>query len=564
MKKLNILLIDDDKEILDYLKEYFELNNYNTYIAETGYKGIDLYKKKEIDIVITDLILPDIDGVEVIKIIKEINKDTFIFAITGTTDKKLIKEVMEKGASDLIRKPFSIKKLKYLFKKVENYYLSFKKRDISSFIQWDKKHIRINNDITIVTKVVDYIFENCVINYKNEIFLKIALQEIIINAIEHGNLKISHEDKKNLILNDTYLEFVINRANDKKYKNTYVDIYVFSNNDYLKIIVKDMGDGFDYTSIPDPEDPDNFFKEFGRGIFIAKNAFDKIEFNDIGNKVILYKFVDNKKESEIEFDRRDTFEVIDMLKSYEEVKETLDWELGLAAQFQRGFLPKKEELLEFDGINVDYFFQPLMNVSGDFIDISKLDEGIYGFFISDISGHGVSAALMSSMLKVFFSLYAADVLSPQIIYEILNKEFYNLLDQGEYFTSFYANYFSDERKLIYTNANHPYPLVYRKSEDKFYELETEGFFIGVFPDMEFEEKEFLIEPKDRLILYTDGITEAMNENKVQFGIKKLKQIIREEANSSIYDTISIVKNAVKRYTNNKIKDDLTLIIIEFE
>jgi len=564
MKKFNILLIDDDKEILNYLKEFFELNNYNTYIAETGYQGIDLFKKHKIDIVITDLKLPDIEGLEVIKTIKEINKNTPIFAITGITDKNLINKVMENGASDLIRKPFGTKKLKYLFKRVENYYLKFKKRDISSFILWNKNHFRINNDITIVTKVVDYIFDNCIFDCKNMNFLKIALNEIIINAIEHGNLRISHEDKKNLILNDTYLEYIINKAKEDKYKDTFVDIFVYTNNDYLKIIVKDMGDGFDYTSIPDPDDPDNFFKELGRGILIAKNAFDKLEFNDTGNKVILYKYADDKKESDIEFDRRDTFEVIDMLKNYEEVKETLDWELGLAAQFQKGFLPKKEDLLEYDGINVDYFFQPLMNVSGDFIDISKLDEGIYGFFISDISGHGVSAALMSSMLKVFFSLYAADVLSPQIIYEILNKEFYNLLDQGEYFTSFYANYFSEERKLVYTNANHPYPLIYRKSEDKFYELETEGFFIGVFPDMEFEEKEFLIKPNDRLILYTDGITEAMNENKVQFGINRLKQIIREEANSSIYDTISIVKNAVKRYTNNKIKDDLTLIIIEFE
>ncbi len=564
MKKLNILIIDDDKEILNFLKEFFEMNNYNVYIAETGTEGVEEYKKRYIDMVITDLKLPDINGDIIIERIKEIDPKVPIFAITGLADKKLIDNIMKKGALDLIKKPFSAKKLKYLFKKIENYYLSFKKKDASNFVLWDKRHIRIKNDISILTKVVDYIFENIVFSSESENFLKIALQEIIINAIEHGNLRITHDDKKELILNDNYLDFILKRANEDKFKDTYVDIQVFSNPDYMKVIVRDMGDGFDYTSIPDPEEPDNFFKEFGRGILIAKSAFDSVEFNDIGNEVTLYKYADGKDKKDIKFDRRDTFNIINLLDEYEKLKETLDWELNMASDFQRGFLPKKELLSDFEGINVDFLFQPLIKVSGDFIDISKLDEGIYGFFISDISGHGVSAALISSMLKVFFSLYAADVLSPQIMYEILNKEFYKLLNQGEYFTSFYANYFSDEKKLIYTNANHPYPLVYRKAEDRFYELDTEGFFIGIFPDREFEEKEFIIKPEDRLILYTDGILEAMDEKKEQFGIDRLKQIIREEVNSSIYDLISIVNNALKRHTNNQFKDDVTLVVIDFE
>jgi sigma-B regulation protein RsbU (phosphoserine phosphatase) len=256
--------------------------------------------------------------------------------------------------------------------------------------------------------------------------------------------------------------------------------------------------------------------------------------------------------------------LVDQYNEAQKMTKEFDFELDLAAEFQNTFLPKKNELKEFTGIKSDYIFMPLLKVSGDFIDITKLEESIYGYFISDISGHGVAAALISSMLKVFFSLYGKDVLSPELLYEILNDEFFTYLNSGEYFTSFYGIYFEEEKKFVYTNANHPPPLLKKVNSGKVIPLNTEGFFVGVFKDTKFEEKEVFLEKGDRILFYTDGITEAKNQNMEEFGEERLIQLYHDKAGSDISELIQDIKETVFSWAQGKIEDDITLAIIEIE
>ncbi|MCP4157164.1 MAG: serine/threonine-protein phosphatase, partial [bacterium] len=244
--------------------------------------------------------------------------------------------------------------------------------------------------------------------------------------------------------------------------------------------------------------------------------------------------------------------------------DELDFELNLAAEFQNTFLPKKEDLKTFTGIKSDYIFKPLFKVSGDFIDISRLDENIYGYFISDISGHGVAAALISAMLKVFFSLYGKDVLSPQLLFDILNQEFYSYLNSGEYFTSFYGIYFEEEKKFVYTNANHPPPLLLRVKTGEIIPLNTDGFFVGVFKDSDFEEKEVLLEKGDRIMFYTDGIIEAQNDQEQNFGEDRLYEMYKEGTGTDTSELIQNINDAVFDFAGKNIKDDVTIAIVEID
>ena len=168
------------------------------------------------------------------------------------------------------------------------------------------------------------------------------------------------------------------------------------------------------------------------------------------------------------------------------------------------------------------------------------------------------------MLKVFFSLYGKDVLSPELLYEILNEEFFTYLNAGEYFTSFYGIYFEEENKFVYTNANHPPPLLLKVKTKEILPLNTEGFFVGVFKDTKFEEKEVLLEPGDRILFYTDGITEAKNEELEEFGEERLKKIYLEESSSEISPLIEKIKSEVFNFAAGKIEDDITIAIIEIE
>ncbi len=562
----SILIIDDNVDLLEYLKDFFMIYNYEVILAESGNEGIEKFREFSPDIVISDIRLPDKSGNIVVKEIKEIDKEVPIIVITGYSDHNLILSAMKNGAVELLKKPFKPKDLKYLVSKIETLFRKIKVKLSSSFVQWEKRQLRLFNDIHLISSVTDFIFANVDYLFGEVSFLKIGLQEILINAIEHGNLKISYEEKQQLLSTGDYPNILREKAALPEHIGKYVDIKVFSTPDYLKIIVQDQGDGFDLSEIPDPENPENFLKEFGKGIMMTLNAYDEVIYNEKGNRVTLVKYSDERKKDEIKTHKEDmeSFEILQKLDRYSRMGKEFDFELDLAAEFQNTFLPKRSQLNQFTGVKCDYIFMPLLKVSGDFIDITKLEQSIYGYFISDISGHGVAAALISSMLKVFFSLYGKDVLSPELLYEILNEEFFTYLNSGEYFTSFYGIYFEEEKKFVYTNANHPAPLLYKAATGEIIPLNTEGFFVGVFKESEFEEKEVFLEKGDRILFYTDGITEAKNKNLENFGEERLIDIYKEHSRNDISTLIHKIKDAAYAFANEKIEDDITIAIIEIE
>ena len=433
-----------------------------------------------------------------------------------------------------------------------------------SIIQWEKKHLRIANDISLIDSVVEFIFNNIDYISKKNYFLKIGLQEILINAIEHGNLDISYAEKKELLEKGNYEALLKQRADFPEFTNRYVDIKIFSNSEYLKIIVEDMGKGFDLKTIPDPENPENFFKEGGKGILMALNAYDKVEFNEKGNVVSLIKYSDKIGNGRTDNEKKEGIETLDKISYFDVFKDEFSIELNLAAEFQRTLLPDKNLLGRFSGIRSAYIYEPLFKVSGDFIDIRELENGIYGYFIADISGHGVAAALISSMLKVFFSLYAKDLLSPQLLFEMLNQEFFHYLNLGEYFTSFYGIYFKDQKKFVYTNANHPAPVLLKKGSSDIIPLNTEGFFVGIFKDTVFEEKKVTLGKGDRILFYTDGVSESKNPSGKQFGKERLTKIFKNNSKLDISHLMDFIKKSVDEFTGKKYSDDITLAVIEID
>lgn len=538
--------------------------NYEVILAETGNEGIEKFREYLPDIVISDMRLPDKNGNIVVKEIKAISKDVPIIIITGFSDKQLILSAMRNGALDLLKKPFKPKDLRYLINKIDTLFRKIKVKLSSSFVEWEKRELRISNDIYIISPVVNFIFSN--IDYISEdvSFMKNGLQELLINAVEHGNLNISYDEKQELLEKEDYNRSLREKAEQEEYKDKYVTIKLFSTPDYLKVIIEDMGNGFDLSSIPDPENPENFLKESGKGILMALHAYDKVEYNDVGNCVTLVKYADGKKADDIIEDGKESFDVFDKLHYFKKLKESFDFELNLAREFQTTFLPKKEDISKFSGIKSDYIFKPCLQVSGDFIDMSKLDDNVYGYFISDISGHGVAAALISSMLKVFFSLYGKDMVSPKLLYEVLNEEFFSYLNSGEYFTSFYGIYFEKEKRFVYTNANHPPPFLLKAKTREILPLNTEGFFVGIFKTSNFEEKEVFLEKGDRILFYSDGITQAKNSERGEFGEERLIELYKNGNDQSISELLNKIYDEVQNFSSEKIDDDVTIAMVEIE
>ncbi|MEN8153742.1 MAG: SpoIIE family protein phosphatase [Acidobacteriota bacterium] len=564
MKKYGkILLVDNNKDIYPFISKFLENSNYDVIHSNNGKEGIEKFLLNNPGTVITNIDLDDMKGETFVKKIKKIEIGVQIIIISDLSDRNRVFKALKYGASDIIKIPVKENNLRYLLNKITSSVPGIDRLDLNPNIMWEKKSFRLSNDLNSISKIVDSVYLELGYLYSDQSFLKTALQEIIINAVEHGNLEVSYKEKQSQYKSGNYYEYLKKRSELKEFKKRYVSVKTFSSVDYMKIIVEDMGRGFDHSKIADPFKPSNFLKESGKGIMLAKKAFDDVQYNQKGNIVTLVKYSNrDKKKINTKF-KDDITGEIDINDTILKFREKIDLELDLAADFQKSLFPHKDELEKITSLDIEYLYKPLFRVSGDFIDITKLDDGIYGFFIADISGHGISAALISSMLKVFFSLYARDILSTQLLFEILNHEFFRYLDSGEFFSSFYGIYFEKEKRFIFTNANHPPPLLLRKNKKVIETLSSEGFFVGIFKDPVFGEKEIRIEKGDRILFYTDGVIELKNRKKERYGTDRLKGLMVSEMKNNVRSLVKKIESDLYNFADT-MDDDITIQVVEFK
>ena len=240
---------------------------------------------------------------------------------------------------------------------------------------------------------------------------------------------------------------------------------------------------------------------------------------------------------------------------YNEVNE----ELQLAGDIQKSLLPPRN--LSFKNYNIEYIFLPSMNIGGDFCDFVEIDENKFAVIFADISGHGIPAALLSSMLKVFIYNNAIKTRNIPKLMEKLNEEIINIFPKGKFVSMFFLIIDTKTNIMRFCKASQEPALIYRKNEDVVEELETEGQILGlfskeVFGDIVFEEKSIDFNDGDKLLLYTDGITEETSPSGEYFGVDRLKMHVKEA------DLEKIKKSLHEFVQKESFSDDLTLLKIE--
>lgn len=238
-------------------------------------------------------------------------------------------------------------------------------------------------------------------------------------------------------------------------------------------------------------------------------------------------------------------------------------ELKMAGRLQKSLLPNIYE--NVNGVSVSSRYIPSIHIGGDLYDVVDLGQGLTGFIIADVSGHGVAAALVSSMFKMSFHNLASTVASPKILCHMLNQEFHPIL-QEDYITSFYVLTDSMHQTITYSNAGHPAALLYRKSTGAVVELDTDGFFLGMFADGSYEEVTLgNIENGDALLLYTDCILETENAAGEPYGMSRLKQSFAGALGQAHgQDVIERIEAEVRAFNaRDRFDDDFTVLLLEF-
>jgi len=206
------------------------------------------------------------------------------------------------------------------------------------------------------------------------------------------------------------------------------------------------------------------------------------------------------------------------------------------------------------------------SVGGDYYDLFDISDDSYGVIVADVSGHGVASALIMSMFKILLKIYSRKETSPLKTLERINEIFISEVATEHFVTVFYAVVNTVTRKIRYSSAGHC-PIIYlHKPTGRCAMLKTDGLFLGVFPDMLMKEKEAdYARGEHRMVLYTDGLTEAINAKSEMYGTERLQNIAAQTLPLSPNDAVQAILEHQKNFCGTRQQeDDMTLLIIDFK
>lgn len=248
-----------------------------------------------------------------------------------------------------------------------------------------------------------------------------------------------------------------------------------------------------------------------------------------------------------------------LLKHYVE-KQRMQEELAVAQKIQQSLLPRG--MLQAPGLDVFGLSVPCEETSGDYFDYIRRPGGRLGFVVGDVSGHGIGAALLMSTARALLRAFAAGDAPVQDVVTRLNRFLSDDVETGRFMTLFYGEVNLRERTLSYVRAGHNEPLVYRREKDTFEELAEGGIALAMMEDFEFEAAgPVQLEKGDLLFMYTDGIVEAMNPAREQFGMDRIREMLRAGRDLPAREIAERVRAAVRNHTGSDLReDDLTLVV----
>lgn len=272
-------------------------------------------------------------------------------------------------------------------------------------------------------------------------------------------------------------------------------------------------------------------------------------FKDIdGNSFALVGFDEFSRE--IEKQRRITAEKL-------EVERRAAHELEIAQRVQARLFPQSPpqcKTLEYAGVCIQ-----ARQVGGDYYDFLNLGETRLGLVIGDISGKGIAAALLMANLQAILRSQCAIALDqPQRLLRAVNQLFCDSTADGAYATLFFAEYEETTRNMRYINCGH-LPALLLRSDGSLDHLDSTCTVLGLYKDWDCPMNERQLSPGDTLVLYTDGVTEAMNATDEEFGEESLVNEIRTRCGECPESVVNAVVEAVRRYSVHEQHDDITII-----
>lgn len=257
-------------------------------------------------------------------------------------------------------------------------------------------------------------------------------------------------------------------------------------------------------------------------------------------------------------------QVIENARLYEEEQALLrmEEELRVAHDIQANLLPKKDP--QIAGYDITGRTIPAREVGGDYYDFIPLNTHLLNICLGDVSGKGMPAALLMANLQATLRGQTLHMSSCKESLARSNKLLFQSTDSNKFITLFMAILDSEKHELHYSNAGHNHPYLF-SGDGEPRQLATGGTVLGFLEDFNYEEETLSIHPADVLLIYSDGVTEAMNESEEEFGEERLTSIVQDSldlSSSNIVDTI--IKNIHSFVGKTPQSDDITLVVLQRE
>lgn len=244
---------------------------------------------------------------------------------------------------------------------------------------------------------------------------------------------------------------------------------------------------------------------------------------------------------------------------------TIQKELETAREIQLSILPN--EIPQIEGLDIAARYIPMSSVAGDFYDFIRVDDKRLGILVADVSGHGMPAALIASMLKVALEAQVPHATDPVQVLSGLNQVLCGKF-QHHYVTAAYLFVDMTKRTLTYAGAGHPPVLLWNHSSAGVRDIAENGLFLGKFPWATYSSLELPLNADDWCLLYTDGIPETTNPSGIEFGVDRFSKFLAADQSTSVDEfadrLLEELSGWAARKAGEDLDDDVTMVAVHIK
>ena len=291
LRQPSVMVVDDDYHVRTVVSAHLRRSGFVVVEADGAEEAIESYDSVKPAVVLTDVVMPNTTGLELLKTLKSKDRNAVVILMSGHGTEAVLLDALSGGATGFFAKPFDHQELASFIRTVIRQSREPSVQHLlTKHIISERKQFEMGIEQSSIAPIVDQITLNLahLVPESDLVNLRVGIHEMIDNAIEHGNLAISFEEKSTSIVEGTFSDLLLRRMNDDANKGKKIRIRSNLEPGTFQVEIEDEGDGFDWRSLPDPV-AEALLSFNGRGVLLTKIYFDEVAYNEKGNVVTLTK-----------------------------------------------------------------------------------------------------------------------------------------------------------------------------------------------------------------------------------------------------------------------------------